>query len=112
MSALVEVKNLKKYFETPMGMLHAVDDISFSIEEGKTMGIVDFIKGKTRQSICNDREPSPLLVEKLEKGELGVKSGKGRHDYQGRTRNDVLEQSNRKLLQQLSLFRSLEKKEE
>jgi ABC-type oligopeptide transport system ATPase subunit len=40
MTALVEVKNLKKYFETPRGMLHAVDDVSFSIERGKTMGIV------------------------------------------------------------------------
>lgn len=40
MTALVEVKNLKKYFETPRGMLHAIDDVSFSIEKGKTMGIV------------------------------------------------------------------------
>ncbi len=40
MPALVEVKNLKKYFETPRGMLHAVDDVTFSIEEGKTMGVV------------------------------------------------------------------------
>lgn len=40
MSTLVEVKNLKKYFETPRGMLHAVDDVSFSIEKGKTLGIV------------------------------------------------------------------------
>lgn len=40
MPALVEVRNLKKYFETPRGMLHAVDDVSFSIEQGKTMGIV------------------------------------------------------------------------
>ena len=40
MSALIEVKNLKKYFETPRGMLHAVDDVSFSIEKGKTKGIV------------------------------------------------------------------------
>ncbi len=40
MSALVEVKNLKKYFETPHGMLHAVDDVSFSIEQGTTMGVV------------------------------------------------------------------------
>jgi oligopeptide/dipeptide ABC transporter ATP-binding protein len=40
MSALVEVKNLKKYFDTPRGWLHAVDDVSFSIEKGKTMGIV------------------------------------------------------------------------
>src|SRR5512136_1713460 len=40
MTALVDVKNLKKYFETPRGMLHAVDDVTFSIEQGKTMGIV------------------------------------------------------------------------
>lgn len=40
MTALVEVQNLKKYFETRRGMLHAVDDVSFSIEKSKTMGIV------------------------------------------------------------------------
>ena len=40
MSSLVEVKNLKKYFEVPRGMLHAVDDVSFKIESGQTMGIV------------------------------------------------------------------------
>lgn len=37
---LVEVKNLKKYFKTPKGLLHAVDDVSFSIEKGKTLGVV------------------------------------------------------------------------
>ena len=37
---LLEVKNLKKYFKTPKGMLHAVDDVSFTIEEGKTLGVV------------------------------------------------------------------------
>lgn len=40
MSTLIEVKNLKKYFNTPKGTLHAVDDVSFSIEKGKTMGVV------------------------------------------------------------------------
>jgi oligopeptide/dipeptide ABC transporter ATP-binding protein len=40
MPALVEVKNLKKYFDTPRGMLHAVDDVSFKIQKGKTMGVV------------------------------------------------------------------------
>lgn len=40
MSALIEVKNLKKYFNTPAGMLHAVDDVSFKIEKGTTIGIV------------------------------------------------------------------------
>lgn len=37
---LLEVKNLKKYFQTPKGQLHAVDGINFAIEEGKTLGVV------------------------------------------------------------------------
>ena len=37
---LLEVKNLKKYFSTPHGMLHAVDNVTFNIEKGKTIGIV------------------------------------------------------------------------
>lgn len=37
---LIEVKHLKKYFPTPKGMLHAVDDVTFSIGEGQTMGVV------------------------------------------------------------------------
>lgn len=37
---LLDVKNLKKYFKTNAGMLHAVDDVSFSIEKGHTMGVV------------------------------------------------------------------------
>ena len=40
MSNLLEVRNLKKYFKTKNGMLHAVDDVSFAIEKGKTLGIV------------------------------------------------------------------------
>ena len=37
---LLEVKNLKKYFNTPRGPLHAVDGVSFTIERGKVLGIV------------------------------------------------------------------------
>ncbi len=37
---ILEVQNLKKYFKTGRGMLHAVDDISFALERGKTLGIV------------------------------------------------------------------------
>ena len=40
MSALLEVKNLKKYFKTGKGLLHAVDDISFTLDRGKTLGVV------------------------------------------------------------------------
>ena len=40
MAVCVEIKNLKKYFNVSRGQLHAVDDISFKIDEGKTMGVV------------------------------------------------------------------------
>ena len=36
----LEVKNLKKFFQTPAGSLHAVDDVSFTLEKGKTLGVV------------------------------------------------------------------------
>ena len=37
---LLEVKNLKKHFKSPAGTVYAVDDISFSINKGETLGIV------------------------------------------------------------------------
>lgn len=40
MPPLIETRGLKKYFATPRGMLHAVDDVSVSIERGKTLGVV------------------------------------------------------------------------
>ena len=40
MEELVRVENLKKYFQTPVGTVHAVDDVSFTIGKGKTIGVV------------------------------------------------------------------------
>ncbi len=40
MSAILEVKDLKKYFKVGSGMLHAVDGVSFEINEGETLGVV------------------------------------------------------------------------
>lgn len=37
---LIQTINLKKYFKTPRGLLHAVDDVSLSIAEGETLGVV------------------------------------------------------------------------
>ena len=37
---LIEVRNLKKYFRVSDGQLHAVDDVSFAIGKGETLGLV------------------------------------------------------------------------
>lgn len=40
MSDIIEVKNLKKHFGVPDGVLCAVDGVSFAVEQGTTIGIV------------------------------------------------------------------------
>lgn len=37
---LLEVQNLKTYFDTDEGLVRAVDEVSFTISEGKTLGLV------------------------------------------------------------------------
>ncbi len=37
---ILEVRNLKKHFKSKNGTLHAVDDVSFSIKRGQTLGLV------------------------------------------------------------------------
>ena len=37
---LIQTVNLKKYFNTPRGKLHAVDDVNLSIQKGQTLGVV------------------------------------------------------------------------
>jgi 3-hydroxyacyl-CoA dehydrogenase len=59
--------------------------------------------------LSNRTEPSPQLLEKVDKGELGIKSGKGWYDYTGRTREEIGDSINRRLLKQLILFREAEK---
>lgn len=38
--ALLDIRGLKKYFSTPRGLLHALDDVTFTIDKGKTLGVV------------------------------------------------------------------------
>lgn len=37
---LIQTNNLKKYFDTKKGLLHAVDDVNISINRGETLGVV------------------------------------------------------------------------
>ena len=58
---LIEVKDLKKYFQTPTGVLHAVDGLTFKLEKGKTLGVVGESgcgKSTTGRAILRLHEPT------------------------------------------------------
>ena len=60
------------------------------------------------KSLCSSTEVSPLILSKVNKGEKGLKTGKGFYDWTGKSRKQVIEEMNRNLLKQLVLFKELE----
>lgn len=40
MANLIDIRHVKKYFNVSSGLLHAVDDVSLTIPQGKTLGLV------------------------------------------------------------------------
>ena len=74
---MVEVKNLKKYFKTKKGPLHAVDDINFKINKGETLGLVgESGCGKSTTGRVALRLLEPTGGEVLFEGENIIKYGK------------------------------------
>ncbi|MDO4973403.1 MAG: dipeptide ABC transporter ATP-binding protein [Eubacteriales bacterium] len=59
MGKILEAKELKKYFEVKAGTLHAVDGVSFSLDEGETLGVVG-------ESGCGKSTLGRVLIHLLE----------------------------------------------
>jgi len=84
---MIEVKNLKKYFQTKRGPLHAVDNISFNIKKGETLGLVG-------ESGCGKSTTGRLVLRLLEAtdGEV-LFDGKNILNYSKKEMKDFREQS-------------------
>jgi 3-hydroxybutyryl-CoA dehydrogenase len=67
------------------------------------------IEGRIFPQLSNADGPSETLKEKVAKGDLGVKTGRGWADYKDVPRAKVLESQNRRLLKQLELYKQLKK---
>jgi len=86
---LIEVKNLKKYFSTPKGQLHAVDDISFHINKGETLGLVG-------ESGCGKSTTGRLLTRLLDATE-------GEIFYDGKDINRLRKKEMRELRKEIQI---------
>ena len=73
----LEVRNLKKYFSSKAGMIHAVDDVSFSINEGETLGIVG-------ESGCGKTTTGRCVIRLIEPTEGEIIMGGRRITHMGR----------------------------
>jgi len=86
---LLEVKNLKKYFNTPKGFLHAVDDVSFHIKKGETLGLVG-------ESGCGKSTTGRLLIRLLD-------STEGEIIYDGKDINQLSKKEMREMRKEMQI---------
>lgn len=76
-SVLLETQHLKKYFPHRLGQVHAVDDVSLTIREGETLGVVGESgcgKSTLGRTILRLLEPTAGDVKFEGKSIIGLKS--------------------------------------
>ena len=84
--SLLEIKNLHTFFETKRGIVKAVNDVSYSLEEGKTLGIV----GESGSG----KSVSAMSIIRLLDGNGKIKSGE--INFNGR---DIIHCSDKEMYQ-------------
>ena len=83
MAPLLDVRDLRTYFQTDDGIVHAVDGVSFTVEAGKTLGIVGE-SGSGKSVTCltimglHNRRTTMISGQALWKGEDLVTASPGK----------------------------------
>ncbi|NLV49327.1 MAG: ABC transporter ATP-binding protein [Clostridiales bacterium] len=90
MDELLRVEHLKKYFNNPGGMLHAVDDISFTIKKGDVLGVVG-------ESGCGKTTLGRVVIKLLEP------TG-GKIFYEGKDITDIGKKANIELRKEMQII--------
>lgn len=90
MGELVRAEHLKKYFNNPAGMLHAVDDVSFTINEGQTLGVVG-------ESGCGKSTLGRVVIKLIEPTD-------GKIIFDGNDITNISKKENIKLRQQMQII--------
>ena len=90
MGELIRVENLKKYFQTPGGLLHAVDDVNFTINEGDTLGVVG-------ESGCGKSTLGRTVLKLIE-------PTSGKIYYRGQDITDISERENKQLRKKMQII--------
>ena len=79
-----------------IGHIEALDMIGLD-----TMAVIE---NRIFPELSDAKGPTPMLTDKVAKGHLGVKTGRGWFSYDGIPREKVLDSQNKRLLKQLKLF--------
>lgn len=90
MGEILRVEHLKKYFKTPSGMLHAVDDVNFSISQGDTLGVVG-------ESGCGKSTLGRVVLKLIE-------PTNGKIIFEGQDITHVTDKKNRELRMQMQII--------
>jgi 3-hydroxybutyryl-CoA dehydrogenase len=71
------------------------------------LDLIEIIHKYMLVDLAADRQPLPLLSKQVNRGQLGVKSGRGFYDWKERDSKDLIERRDQQIVHQLKLLRKI-----